>query len=684
MGKSDGQVGEVTVVLGGDWSPLQSTLAQVNQALNQTGASFSVTGQAIDESITAPMGRAAGAVQQATGSLPNFYQGVEEAGVRAGGAERAVRRLESSLGAVALQSLGAQGGLAGAAARVGEASLLFGYGSEAVLGLGAGFAAFGLTLHLIMGPLEEAQAANEKLNATLIKTAESVSPGMAAVENFSAIVQKFQETSDNLAKDQKLAEFFRIFGNFTGGLTSGIADAFDAAAITEQSNQATERTTGIILADQVRKGQGADISKRGIAEIGIQRAQGNVTGLTQVLNDRLQQIRNLNLSADVTDALDQPLVKAFDDAFLTAMKEAADKGDLGSLTGLLEKGRAAIQAVGLPAGVASEAVDQLNKSYLELAKTLETITPRHLLAPITAPTLKLPTRSQDLFGPTPPTPFGLQNRIDAFGAAPITPIAPLPAPKLNLSAVGSGLPAGFAEEGQRLTEAVQLAPHDVQGEITALEQLAKTHQHLNELLAAGVISQKTYDVALKDAEAQADHTMKTMFDLSGALSSAFTSIADSVGGALAGAKGGLSNFGAALFQIFGNLLKTLGSALIGFGTAGIAIKNFITNPFLAIAAGTALIALGSALGATATSAVSSAGSAVASGGSYGGGASGPIYYNSQDKAVPQPVAGATVVINTRGGIVNLNDPDTMDELQHALETLSGNRVTVQIGKVAGS
>lgn len=695
----DGQVGEVTVVLSGDWSPLQTALAQANQALNQTGASFAVSGQAIDASLTTPLGRVAGATREATSSLPSFYEGVEEAGVRAGGAERAVRRLETSLGAVALQSLGASGGLAGAAARVGEASLLFGYGSQAVLGLGAGLAAFGLTLHLITAPLDEAKAANEQLNAALIKTAESVSPGMAAIENFSAIVQKFQETTDNLTRDQKLADFFRVFASLTGGLTSGIADALDAAAITERSNQATERTTGLILAGQVTKGQGADISHRGVADLGVLTAEGSVgaapggrgrvsiggaapdigQSATQILSDDLQKIKDLNLSADVTDALDKPLVEAFDKTFIQAMKEAADKGDLGSLTALFERAKAGIEASGAPAGEVANAIDTLNKSFLELSKTLLQPVYQHELPVFHAPTAFRAFAGTSGLGTATPPIAPLQ--LSGAGGVP-----PLELPQVNLpqaqltSAVGiqPKVTQSMVDEGQRLTEAVQLAPHDIQGEVTALETLAKTHQHLQELLTAGVISQGTFDKAMQAAEDQAAHTNKTMVELSGSLSSAFTQIGQAIGNSLAGAAGGLQNFGALLFKIFGSLLSTIGQSLIAFGTAGIAIKSFISNPFLAIAAGAALIALGTALGATATASVNSAGSAIASGGGFSGGA--PTVYSATGGAMPQPQASTTVVINSRGGILNLNDPDTMDELQGALEQLTDTRVTLQIGR----
>jgi hypothetical protein len=58
--------------------------------------------------------------------------------------------------------------------------------------------------------------------------------------------------------------------------------------------------------------------------------------------------------------------------------------------------------------------------------------------------------------------------------------------------------------------------------------------------------------------------------------------------------------GAATFeQAMGGFLSSLGQSLIQMGAAGLAIKVFVKNPLLAIAAGIALTALGGALQASA-------------------------------------------------------------------------------------
>jgi len=58
---------------------------------------------------------------------------------------------------------------------------------------------------------------------------------------------------------------------------------------------------------------------------------------------------------------------------------------------------------------------------------------------------------------------------------------------------------------------------------------------------------------------------------------------------------GLENFALKLGGVLANLLKSLGRTLISFGTAGIAMKQFMKNPYTAIIAGVGLIALSTAL-----------------------------------------------------------------------------------------
>lgn len=75
----------------------------------------------------------------------------------------------------------------------------------------------------------------------------------------------------------------------------------------------------------------------------------------------------------------------------------------------------------------------------------------------------------------------------------------------------------------------------------------------------------------------------------------------------------LRQFGAMILGTIGGMAKAVGSALIAFGVAGIAIRKFIKSPGAAIAAGIALTALGAALQGAANRAVSTGGAALAGG-----------------------------------------------------------------------
>lgn len=92
-------------------------------------------------------------------------------------------------------------------------------------------------------------------------------------------------------------------------------------------------------------------------------------------------------------------------------------------------------------------------------------------------------------------------------------------------------------------------------------------------------------------------------DLKGAITDFVTNIAaglgEALGGALSGESGAWANFGAEIISSLGDFATRLGTLLISFGTAGMALKNFIKNPELAIAAGLGLVALGAGVNAAA-------------------------------------------------------------------------------------
>jgi hypothetical protein len=139
-------------------------------------------------------------------------------------------------------------------------------------------------------------------------------------------------------------------------------------------------------------------------------------------------------------------------------------------------------------------------------------------------------------------------------------------------------------------------------------------EHAAEVLA--VITERFGEVQL--AASRADQAFQRIGDaLQSTITEAITDFAGALGETLAGIGEGFDQFGRRMLGLLGNLLKNVGRILIAFGVAGIAIKAFMANPALAIAAGAALVALGSALSAAAGGAVSAGGAAIARGGSGG-------------------------------------------------------------------
>lgn len=98
--------------------------------------------------------------------------------------------------------------------------------------------------------------------------------------------------------------------------------------------------------------------------------------------------------------------------------------------------------------------------------------------------------------------------------------------------------------------------------------------------------------------------------------SALSGIGEAIGSALASGGNFIESVGKTILGSMGSMLKELGKATIAYGVGLIAVKAAIKNPYLAVAAGVAMVALGSAM----SSAVSkSSSSALGGGGSSGGG-----------------------------------------------------------------
>ncbi len=200
------------------------------------------------------------------------------------------------------------------------------------------------------------------------------------------------------------------------------------------------------------------------------------------------------------------------------------------------------------------------------------------------------------------------------------------------------------------------------------EQAAAAFKHWQDLLEGGA----SFEGATRQMEAAAELAARITAALKDAAVNSLKSLGEAIGGILSGTAHGFAGLGKAIEGVLGTMLKTVGEALLAFGTAGIAILKFALNPYLALAVGTALIALGSALSAAATAGVAnaaagggganvSASAGVDTGGGGGGGESVLILELHGDAVISAIFA----------------DPRNQDALAGALEDLSGRKVRVE-------
>ncbi|SEG75795.1 hypothetical protein [Sphingobacterium lactis] len=112
---------------------------------------------------------------------------------------------------------------------------------------------------------------------------------------------------------------------------------------------------------------------------------------------------------------------------------------------------------------------------------------------------------------------------------------------------------------------------------------------LNPTLANGAYEKVTSDLEL-GTESLVDRVNSV---LSSGISNGLTGMFNNIGEAMATGGNVMQAIGDSLVSGLSNLAKQIGEQMIAFGVAGIALKKLAMNPFLAIAAGAALVALGS-------------------------------------------------------------------------------------------
>lgn len=229
---------------------------------------------------------------------------------------------------------------------------------------------------------------------------------------------------------------------------------------------------------------------------------------------------------------------------------------------------------------------------------------------------------------------------------------------------------------ERMNSLQQFATQVIAQTQTPLQGYVAYVQQLTAAFAAGYLSQQQFQAALQGAYATYDESTRRVFDLGAALENAIAQgiggAAEAIGGLLAGLKGGLKGLLNSIMGLLGNVMKTLGQSLIAFGVAGDAIKKFIHNPFLAIAAGAALMALGSTLASSAQRTIETGGAAMAAGGGGGGGSAAVTTMGGGGGGM---ATGPTIVELPPGRrIYDWSDPAQVAEFQAFWDTLVGRRV----------
>ena len=133
------------------------------------------------------------------------------------------------------------------------------------------------------------------------------------------------------------------------------------------------------------------------------------------------------------------------------------------------------------------------------------------------------------------------------------------------------------------------------------------------------------------------------------LAAGFVNFGDQLANAIESGSGGIQNAGLLLMSAFGDVLQSLGKALIAYGFSLIAFENAFSNPWAAIAAGVAAFAIGKIISSQVSGAyskVTGGGGGSKSGSVAGGGSS--KFSGSSSNSVSTGSGGGTYVFEIEG------------------------------------
>lgn len=179
-------------------------------------------------------------------------------------------------------------------------------------------------------------------------------------------------------------------------------------------------------------------------------------------------------------------------------------------------------------------------------------------------------------------------------------------------------------------------------------------------------AQRQADADKKKAEDALRSFGAVSIDIAKVLTDVFVNLGTTIGNIFAGVHVTLSSVFSDLRKLLGGFLTDLGRTMIASGTAGLAMKAFVSNPFGAIAAGVALVALGTALSGSAQNSVNSLGS--------GGSSSAAVSTPTPSSSLAGSASTGTIVIHI-DGFDPLN-PAHLDRLREAQQQLKGLRFEV--------